>query len=109
MLRSAPCAGEWVAEEPMEASPPTSPLLINTKQRLPTSPILNNSSSSNSSSSKQTSNSSSKQGSKQQTGKQAQGSLLSASEPRTSSKVFISFQSKKSLISAFSKGFTRWR
>jgi len=85
--RSAPCAGEWVAEEPMEASPPTSPLMINTKQRLPTSPILNNSSSSNSSSSKQTSNSSSKQGSKQQTGKQAQGSLLSASEPRTSSKV----------------------
>ena len=103
MLRSAPCAGEWVAEEPMETSPPTSPLMLNTKQRLPTSPILN------SSSSKQTSNSSGKQGSKQQTGKQAQGSLLSASEPRTSSKVFISFQSKKSLISAFFKGFTRWR
>ena len=77
MLRSAPCAGEWVAEDPMETSPPASPLLL-TKQRLPTSPLLNNT----------TSNISSKHGNKQ-TGKQAPGSLVSASDSRTSSKVFI--------------------
>ena len=79
MLRSAPCAGEWVAEDPMETSPPASPLLLN-KQRLPTSPLLNNTTS------KQIG--SSKHGNKQ-TGKQAPGSLVSASDSRTSSKVFI--------------------
>ena len=80
--RSAPCAGEWVAEEPMEPSPPTSPLL--TKQRIvPTSPIMLNN---NNTTSKQ----SSKFGNKQ-TGKQAPGSLVSATESRTSSKVFMNF------------------
>ena len=82
MLRSAPCAGEWVAEDPMETSPPASPLLL-TKHRVPTSPLLNNTNSS-----KQTGNISSKHGNKQ-TGKQAPGSLVSASDSRTSSKVFI--------------------
>ena len=85
--RSAPCAGEWVAEEPMEPSPPPSPLL--TKQRVvPTSPIMLNNTMNTSS--KQTSNMSSKLGNKQ-TGKQAPGSLVSATESRTSSKVFINF------------------
>jgi len=81
--RSAPCAGEWVAEEPMEPSPPPSPLL--TKQRVvPTSPIMLNNTMNTSS--KQTSNMSSKLGNKQ-TGKQAPGSLVSATESRASSKV----------------------
>lgn len=72
--RSAPCAGEWVAEDPMEPSPATSPLL--TKQRIvPTSPtMLNN----NKISSKQAN---------KQTGKQVSGSLASATDSRTSSKV----------------------
>ena len=98
MPRSAPCAGEWVAEEPMEQpSPPNSPLMPTNKQRLPTSPLLNTTTSISSSSSKQASNSSSKQ----QTGKQAPGSLLSASEPRTSSKVSISFPKQEILDVCF--------
>ena len=67
----------------METSPPASPLLL-TKQRLPTSPLLNTTTTT----SKQPGNISSKHGNKQ-TGKQAPGSLVSASDSRTSSKVFI--------------------
>ena len=74
--RSAPCAGDWVAEDPMDLSPSTSPTI--NKQRLPASPvvgknIVNNNKVAGGSSNKLA-------------GKTA--SLLSAAESRSSSKVF---------------------
>ena len=75
--RSAPCAGDWVAEDPMDLSPSTSPTI--NKQRLPASPVVG----------KNLVNNNNKVGgcsSNKLAGKTA--SLLSAAESRSSSKVF---------------------
>ena len=74
--RSAPCAGDWVAEDPVDLSPSTSPSI--NKQRLPSSPVVDKNLVNNS---KVASGSSNKLA-----GKTA--SLLSAAESRSSSKVF---------------------
>ena len=75
--RSAPCAGDWVAEDPMDLSPSTSPTI--NKQRLPASPVVDKNLVNNNN--KVVGGSSNKLA-----GKTA--SLLSAAESRSSSKVF---------------------
>ena len=75
--RSAPCAGDWVAEDPMDLSPSTSPSI--NKQRLPSSPVVDKNLVNNNN--KVAGGSSNKLA-----GKTA--SLLSAAESRSSSKVF---------------------
>ena len=75
--RSAPCAGDWVAEDPMDLSPSTLPTI--NKQRLPASPAVDKNLVNNNN--KVAGGSSNKLA-----GKTA--SLLSAAESRSSSKVF---------------------
>ena len=75
--RSAPCAGDWVAEDPMDLSPSTSPSI--NKKRLPASPVVDKNHVNNNN--KVAGGSSNKLA-----GKTA--SLLSAAESRSSSKVF---------------------
>ena len=74
--RSAPCAGDWVAEDPMDLSPSTSPSI--NKQRLPASPLVDKNLVNNNKVAGGSSN--------KLAGKTA--SLLSAAESRSSSKVF---------------------
>ena len=75
--RSAPCAGDWVAEDPMDLSPSTSPTI--NKQRLPASPVVGKNLVNNN-------NKMAGGNSNKLAGKTA--SLLSAAESRSSSKVF---------------------
>ena len=77
LSRSAPCAGDWVAEDPMDLSPSTSPTI--NKQRLPASPVVDKNLVNNN-------NKVSGGSSNKLAGKTA--SLLSAAESRSSSKVF---------------------
>ena len=94
---SSPPPSRWTRGEDGAASP--SPLVTN-KQRIPASPMLANNNNTN----KVASNTSSKQTNKL-VSKQSPGSLISASESRTGSKVKISFQKSRSNIFFCSTGF----
>ena len=87
---SSPPPSRWTRGEDGAASP--SPLVTN-KQRIPASPMLTTNTNTN----KVASNTSSKQTNKL-VSKQSPGSLISASESRTGSKVKISFQKSRANI-----------